>query len=230
MYEAAAAPAAAVPAMRRRNGRRAALRAGSRPDVLAFMPVMVPRRGGAVVWLRAKMDARRLTPDGQRWLACAADMAVAGKAAAAPLYGTAAGRESLGVGAGGDDTLEIDQACEVAIRQVLAEEAPAPYRLVSEEAGIVGPAEAPWTVVVDPVDGSLNAKHGLQPFGASIAIAHGGHAGRSRRRARRRLRASPGVRGRERSRADPGGGRAALRERPGGDIVAGGGAPGPSPL
>ncbi len=137
------------------------------------MPVMVPRRAGAVVWLPAKMDARRLTPDSQRWLACAADMAVAGKAAAAPLYGTAAGRESLGVGAGGDDTLEIDQACEMAIRQVLAEKAPAPYRLVSEEAGIVGPAGAPWTVVVDPVDGSLNAKHGLQPFGGSIAIAQG---------------------------------------------------------
>ena len=34
--------------------------------------------------------------------------------------------------------------------------------------------DAPWCVVVDPVDGSLNAKHGLQPFGASIAVAQGG--------------------------------------------------------
>lgn len=119
------------------------------------------------------MDTRRLSTDMQRWLVCAADAAVAGKAAAAPLYGTAAGRESLGAGAGGDDTMEIDRACETAIRQVLAEEAPAPYRLVSEEVGIAGPAEAAWTVVVDPVDGSLNAKHGLQPFGGSIAIARG---------------------------------------------------------
>ena len=61
----------------------------------------------------------------QRWLACAAHMAAAGKAAAQPLYGTAAGRASLGKGAGGDTTLEIDRACEAAIRQVLVEEAPA---------------------------------------------------------------------------------------------------------
>lgn len=38
----------------------------------------------------------------------------------------------------------------------------------------MGPEDAPWCVVVDPVDGSLNAKHGLQPFGASIAVADGG--------------------------------------------------------
>ncbi len=103
-----------------------------------------------------------------------AHMAAAGKAAARPLYGTAAGRASLGKGAGGDDTLEIDRACEAAIRAVLEREAPAPYRLVSEEVGLAGPTDAPWCVVVDPVDGSLNAKHGLQPFGASIAVARGG--------------------------------------------------------
>ena len=29
-------------------------------------------------------------------------------------------------------------------------------------------------MVVDPLDGSLNAKRGLEPFGSSIAVAHGG--------------------------------------------------------
>lgn len=124
--------------------------------------------------VNAGMDTDTSPQDLVRWQACAAAMAQAGKAAAQPLYGKAAARVPLGVGAGGDETMEIDRACESAIREVLAVEAPGPYRLVSEEAGMVGPEDAPWCVVVDPVDGSLNAKHGLQPFGASIAVARGG--------------------------------------------------------
>jgi myo-inositol-1(or 4)-monophosphatase len=113
----------------------------------------------------------------ERWIACAARMAAAGKVAARSLYGTAAGRTMLGQGAGGDRTLEIDRACEEAIQVVLAAEASAAYRLVSEESGISGPENAPWMVVVDPLDGSLNAKHGLEPFGASVAVARGGTLG-----------------------------------------------------
>jgi myo-inositol-1(or 4)-monophosphatase len=123
--------------------------------------------------VNADMDTDGSTNEETRWLACAAHMAAAGKGAARPLYGTAAGRASLGKGAGGDQTLEIDRACEEAMRGVLAEEAPGPHRLVTEEAGLVGQDDAPWCVVVDPVDGSLNAKHGLQPFGASIAVGRG---------------------------------------------------------
>jgi myo-inositol-1(or 4)-monophosphatase len=114
----------------------------------------------------------------EAWLSCAAHMAAAGKAAAQPLYGTALGRTGLGRGAGGDETLEIDLACEKAIRDVLGAEAPGAYVLVSEEAGIVAQeglcaGDCPWHVVVDPVDGSLNAKRGLETFGASIAVAQG---------------------------------------------------------
>jgi myo-inositol-1(or 4)-monophosphatase len=107
----------------------------------------------------------------ERWLACATRMAAAGKAAAQPLQGTPAGRVMLGKGAGGDRTMEIDRACEAAMHEVLKAEAPAPYRLVSEESGISGDAGAPWCVVVDPLDGSLNAKRGLEPYCASIAVA-----------------------------------------------------------
>ncbi|MBN1320246.1 MAG: hypothetical protein JXA87_05305 [Thermoleophilia bacterium] len=128
--------------------------------------------------LHAAAGLRRpLTADEDRWLACAARMAAAGKQSAAPLYGTASGRVALGRGAGGDHTLEIDRACETAMFEVLEREAPSPYLLVSEETGIAGPADAPWRVVVDPVDGSLNAKHGLEPFCASIAVAQGGTLG-----------------------------------------------------
>jgi myo-inositol-1(or 4)-monophosphatase len=104
-------------------------------------------------------------------------MAAAGKEAALPLYGTVLGRTMLGQGAGGDRTLEIDRACEASIHEVLAREAPSPYRLVSEESGITGPEDAAWWVVVDPLDGSLNAKRGLEPFAGSIAVAHGATLG-----------------------------------------------------
>jgi myo-inositol-1(or 4)-monophosphatase len=100
-------------------------------------------------------------------------MAAAGREAAQDLIGTVSGRTVLGRGAGGDRTLRLDQVCEDAILQALREHAPAPYSLVSEEAGMSGPADAPWRVVVDPLDGSLNAKRGLEPFAASIAIADG---------------------------------------------------------
>jgi len=113
------------------------------------------------------------------WLDCAAEMAAAGKRAALPLYGTQSGRTRLGRGAGGDETLRIDLACEEAMREVLTARAPGPFVLVSEEAGILAPLgitldRCPWRVVVDPLDGSLNAKRGLETFAASIAVADGG--------------------------------------------------------
>ena len=114
-----------------------------------------------------------MTGEERIWLECAARMAAAGKQAVQGLYGTASGRVVLGRGAGGDRTLEVDQACETAMLQVLREQAPSAHSLVSEEAGISGPADAPWRVVLDPLDGSLNAKRGLEPFAASIAVADG---------------------------------------------------------
>jgi len=100
-------------------------------------------------------------------------MAAAGKVAAEGLYGTASGRVVLGRGAGGDRTLELDRACEAAMLAVLEREAPSAHLVVSEELGISGPLDADWRVVIDPLDGSLNAKRGLEPFSASIAIADG---------------------------------------------------------
>ena len=116
---------------------------------------------------------RLLAAGEQGWLECVWRMAAAGEAAIRPLQGTLAGRELLGQGAGGDRTMEIDRACEDSMLEALAEFAPAPYRLVTEEAGFRGPADAPWKVVLDPLDGSLNAKRGLEPFCASIAVAGG---------------------------------------------------------
>ncbi len=114
-----------------------------------------------------------MTGEERIWLDCAARMAAAGKAAAQGLFGMRSGRVVLGRGAGGDRTLELDRACEAAILRELQGQAPFAYSLVSEEAGVSGPADAPWRVVVDPLDGSLNAKRGLEPFAASIAVADG---------------------------------------------------------
>ena len=43
--------------------------------------------------------------------------------------------------------------------------------IVSEEVGVVG--DGRWRVVVDPIDGSLNAKRGIPFFSISIAVADG---------------------------------------------------------
>jgi myo-inositol-1(or 4)-monophosphatase len=118
-----------------------------------------------------------LHADEERWLSCVTDMAAAGKEAVQPLHGRAAGRVVLGQGAGGDRTMEIDRVCEEAIHEVLRVGAPFPHRLISEESGISGPADALWRVVVDPLDGSLNAKRGLEPFCVSIAVADGATLG-----------------------------------------------------
>jgi myo-inositol-1(or 4)-monophosphatase len=70
------------------------------------------------------------------------------------------------MGEGGDDTTAVDAAAEAAILPHFHG-----YRIVSEEAGIHG--DGPYTVVVDPIDGSLNAKRGIPFFSISIAVADG---------------------------------------------------------
>jgi myo-inositol-1(or 4)-monophosphatase len=72
----------------------------------------------------------------------------------------------LGTGLGGDETTAIDDAAERAILPHFAGS-----RIVSEEIGIHG--DGPYTVVVDPIDGSLNAKRGIPFFSISIAVAEG---------------------------------------------------------
>jgi myo-inositol-1(or 4)-monophosphatase len=83
---------------------------------------------------------------------------------------TSAEREPVvGAGLGGDDTTAIDQAAEEAILARVREAAGA---VVSEEIGRLG-AEAVPLLVVDPIDGSLNAKRGIPFFAISIAVAEG---------------------------------------------------------
>ncbi|HZJ03783.1 MAG TPA: inositol monophosphatase family protein [Thermoleophilia bacterium] len=113
-------------------------------------------------------------PDFERaWLDCARAMSAAAAEVVMALVGTAAGRAIVGTGKGGDQTVELDRVAEEAMLRILEERAPERYRVVSEEIGAVGPEDAPRLVLVDPVDGSLNAKRGLPTFSTVVAVAAG---------------------------------------------------------
>ena len=92
-----------------------------------------------------------------------------------PLAGTEAGRKPLSVGAGGDTTIELDRAAEAVVFAELAalQERGEKFSVLSEEAGKRDfGAEYPL-VLVDPVDGSLNAKQGVPLFGLMMAVLDG---------------------------------------------------------
>lgn len=79
----------------------------------------------------------------------------------------------LGRGEGGDITLAVDRAAEDAIFKEL-ESLDLPITVVSEERGHVElNGGGPTHVVVDPIDGSRNAKRGIPAYSVSIAVADG---------------------------------------------------------
>ncbi len=76
-------------------------------------------------------------------------------------------------GEGGDDTTAIDAAAEAAVIARLAR-LDESFTLVSEELGEASYGSGgPWRVVVDPIDGSLNAKRDIPFFSLSVAVADG---------------------------------------------------------
>jgi myo-inositol-1(or 4)-monophosphatase len=97
------------------------------------------------------------------------------RAAVLPLSGTEAGRAALSVGAGGDTTVELDRAAEAVVLAELAgvAERGEKFSVLSEESGhrTFG-ADYPL-VLVDPVDGSLNAKQGVPLFAVMLAVLDG---------------------------------------------------------
>jgi len=86
---------------------------------------------------------------------------------------TRAEREPVvGQGLGGDETTAIDKAAEDAIVARFRE---LDVAIVSEEVGRLGDGRT--VVVIDPIDGSLNAKRGIPFFSVSIAVADGDRMG-----------------------------------------------------
>ena len=82
-----------------------------------------------------------------------------------------------GVGEGGDRSLVIDREAEGIVFTELERlhRDGAEFTAISEERGevVFGSGSAPERVVIDPIDGSLNARRTLPSFAFSVAIASG---------------------------------------------------------
>jgi myo-inositol-1(or 4)-monophosphatase len=103
------------------------------------------------------------------WLALCREAVVDVRGVLAELPTRADREPVVGAGEGGDDTTAIDQAAE---RAVLARfDGVDDVTFVSEEVGTLGDGRV--RVVIDPIDGSLNAKRGIGFFSLSVAVAAG---------------------------------------------------------
>jgi myo-inositol-1(or 4)-monophosphatase len=95
--------------------------------------------------------------------------------AVVPLAGTETGRLAHEVGAGGDTTVEVDRVAEDIVLSQLSAQARDGERfsVLSEEAGLRGFGADMPLILVDPVDGSLNAKQGVPLYGLMLAVLDG---------------------------------------------------------
>lgn len=89
------------------------------------------------------------------------------------VWGTVAARALQGRGAGGDGTVYVDSVAEAAVVRVLEEEHAAgrDFQLISEEVGERSFGDGGDIIVVDPIDGSHNAKMGIPYFSLTLAAA-----------------------------------------------------------
>jgi myo-inositol-1(or 4)-monophosphatase len=118
------------------------------------------------------MDTAATPPD---WLGACRRIAAELRSMLAQYPSTSERSVELGRGAGGDLTLRIDAEAERAIFGELERlhEQGHEFTVISEERGQISYGGEQIRVVVDPIDGSLNAKRGLSPYAVSIAVADG---------------------------------------------------------
>src|SRR3954447_10086276 len=113
----------------------------------------------------------------------APDWLGAGRRSSAAIRDMLAGRPTIAErvketgtrGEGGDQTLLIDEAAEDVVFAELEKlhDAGARFSAISEERGEVDFGSDDLWVVIDPIDGSVNAKRGLPHFALSVAVAEG---------------------------------------------------------
>ncbi|HVS05392.1 MAG TPA: inositol monophosphatase family protein [Candidatus Dormibacteraeota bacterium] len=108
------------------------------------------------------------------WLPIFRAIAAEIRATIPPLAGTPRGREEVGLGAGGDRTVYLDQlAEEIVVRHLeQAYRSGLRFRLISEELGERDFGGEPL-VLADPLDGSYNAKMGLPYYAVVLAVTEG---------------------------------------------------------
>ena len=85
------------------------------------------------------------------------------------------GKVPLGKGAGGDKTFPVDKWAEDIIISALerAQKEGEIFTLISEELGVRKFGQGGKVVLVDPIDGSNNAKTGIPFFSSSMALLNG---------------------------------------------------------
>ena len=109
------------------------------------------------------------------WLAFCRDAAAAVERALAELPTRTEREPVVALGEGGDETTAIDAAAESAVVSLLERlhAGGVEFTLVSEELGQRSFGADGLRVVLDPIDGSMNAKRGIPFFSVSIAVADG---------------------------------------------------------
>jgi myo-inositol-1(or 4)-monophosphatase len=116
-------------------------------------------------------------PSDDQWIAACRRAVEVQKRVFSEHRGIEARTQYEGVGEGGDRTLVIDRLCEDAIfteLEALHQEGHE-FTAVSEERGSVsfGKGAPAVKVVIDPIDGSLNARRTIPLHSVSIAVAEG---------------------------------------------------------
>ncbi|MGH7882268.1 MAG: inositol monophosphatase family protein [Candidatus Dormibacteraceae bacterium] len=113
--------------------------------------------------------------ESSQWLHLFHEIAAEVRTQVLPYLGTAAGAVAVGVGAGGDQTMEVDRIAEMVVLNRLRELAAGGvnFSVLSEEEGHLNLGAEYPLVVVDPIDGSHNALRGL-PMAAVMLSQLGG--------------------------------------------------------
>ena len=91
------------------------------------------------------------------------------------IQGIENGKTPIGRGAGGDKTFPVDQWAENIVIAALerVHRNGESFTLISEELGVKKFGEGERIVLVDPIDGSNNAKNGVPFFATSLALLEG---------------------------------------------------------
>lgn len=111
----------------------------------------------------------------EEWLSIFRDIGRKMRAGIDEFLSREGGGAPLGRGAGGDKTFPVDRWAEnivISALEGLNSEGEG-FTLVSEELGVKKFGEGKTRLLVDPIDGSNNAKSGIPLFGLSIALMHG---------------------------------------------------------
>jgi myo-inositol-1(or 4)-monophosphatase len=125
----------------------------------------------------AAQAARVTGPSADEWVAACRRAVERQKEIFATHVGIEARTQYEGIGEGGDRTLTIDRLCEDAVFAELEtlHQAGHEFTAVSEERGVVnfGNSGSTLRVVIDPIDGSLNARRTIPLHSLSVAVADG---------------------------------------------------------